>query len=78
MVPPANDPKLRDFLGSEYETWIREMEVYLNCLGGEHVDASNEINEVLARWIYYYGDAAALHSDVRSDRIGDGSRSAPD
>ena len=68
--PPENDPDLRAFLSSEYESYILEMQDYLNCLGGEHESASQEINQVLARWILYYGRDAALHTKVPGEADG--------
>ena len=41
------------------------MQEYLNCLGREHESATKETNEVLARWLLWFGDDAAIHYDTR-------------
>lgn len=66
--PPQNDPEFRAFLNSEYEIYLLEMQEYLNCLGREHESATKETNEVMARWLLWFGDDAAIHYDNRGDK----------
>ena len=61
--PPRDDPEFRDFLNEEYQTYLLEMQDYLNCLGREHESARKEINEIMARWMLWFGDDAKIHLD---------------
>lgn len=58
--PPEGDPELRDFLNGEYQTYLLDMQDYLNCLGREHESATAETNRVLARWLLWFGNDATL------------------
>jgi hypothetical protein len=60
VVPPRDDPEFRDFLNEEYQTYLLVMEDYLNCLGREHESATKEVNEIMARWMLWFGEDAVL------------------
>ena len=61
--PPTDDREFRDFLNQEYQTYLLAMQEYLNCLGREHEIATKEVNEIMARWMLWFGDDARIHSD---------------
>lgn len=61
--PPPGDPEFRDFLNEEYQAYLLEMQEYLNCLGREHESARKEVNEVMARWMLWFGDDARIQLD---------------
>jgi hypothetical protein len=61
--PPENDPEFRAFLNEEYQAYLLEMQEYLNCLGREHESATKEVNEIMARWMLWFGDDARIRSD---------------
>src|SRR5687768_6217111 len=61
VSPPRDDPELRAFLNQEYETYLLGMQEYLNCLGREHESATKETNEIMARWLLWFGSDAAIH-----------------
>lgn len=63
--PPTDDREFRDFLNEEYQAYLLAMQEYLNCLGREHESATKEVNEVMARWMLWFGDDARIHSDSR-------------
>lgn len=63
IKPPQDDPDFRAFLNQEYEVYLLEMQDYLNCLGREHESATKETNAVMARWLLWFGDDAAIHYD---------------
>ena len=63
--PPQNDPEFRAFLNEEYQVYLLGMQDYLNCLGREHESATKETNEVMARWLLWFGDDAVIHYDNR-------------
>lgn len=63
--PPERDPELRGFLNDEYQTYLLDMQEYLNCLGREHASATAETNRVMARWLLWFGKDAVLHEDTR-------------
>lgn len=58
--PPKDDAEFREFLNAEYQAYLLQMQEYLNCLGQEHESASKEINEIIARWMLWFGDDARL------------------
>jgi hypothetical protein len=61
--PPTDDAEFRAFLNEEYQSYLLQMQEYLNCLGREHESATKEVNETMARWILWFGDDARIHSD---------------
>lgn len=61
--PPDDDAAFRDFLNEEYQAYLLAMQEYLNCLGREHESATKEVNEIIARWMLWFGDDAKLHLD---------------
>ena len=65
VKPPADDREFRDFLNQEYQTYLLAMQDYLNCLGREHESATKEVNEIMARWMLWFGDDARIRSDSR-------------
>ena len=66
--PPADDREFRDFLNGEYQAYLLAMQDYLNCLGREHESATKEVNEIMARWMLWFGDDARIHSDSTKPR----------
>ena len=58
--PPVGDAEFREFLNEEYQTYLLEMQDYLNCLGREHESATKEANEIMARWMLWFGDDARM------------------
>ena len=67
--PPQDDAEFRAFLNEEYQTYLLDMQEYLNCLGREHESATKEVNEVMARWMLWFGDDARIHSDGSSNGV---------
>ena len=65
--PPQNDPEFRTFLNEEYQAYLLGMQDYLNCLGREHESATKEVNEVMARWMLWFGNDAVIHHDVQGE-----------
>lgn len=65
VKPPADDREFRDFLNQEYQAYLLVMQEYLNCLGREHESATKEVNEVMARWMLWFGDDARIRFDSR-------------
>ncbi len=62
VKPPTDDREFRDFLNQEYQAYLLAMQEYLNCLGREHESATKEVNEIMARWMLWFGDDAKIHS----------------
>lgn len=60
--PPEGDAEFREFLNEEYQTYLLEMQDYLNCLGREHESATKEVREIMARWLLWFGDDARIRS----------------
>ena len=58
--PPQDDAEFQAFLNEEYQSYLLQMETYLNCLGREHESATKEVNEIMARWILWFGDDARI------------------
>lgn len=61
--PPQDDVEFRAFLNEEYQTYLLGMQEYLNCLGREHESATREVNEIMARWMLWFGEDARIRSD---------------
>jgi hypothetical protein len=65
--PPTNDPEFRSFLNEEYQVYLLGMQDYLNCLGREHESATKEVNEIMARWLLWFGDNARIRYGSKND-----------
>jgi hypothetical protein len=65
--PSDLDPELRAIVNEQYEDYVRNIEVYINCLEAERVEAMQTAQEVVQRWVRYFGDDAALHYEVAPD-----------
>ncbi len=63
IPPPQDDPEFRAFLNEEYQAYLLDMQDYLNCLGREHDSATKEVNEIMARWMLWFGEDAKIRSD---------------
>ena len=72
-APPQDDPELRAIIGEEYETYVLDVEAYLNCLREETDRASREARAVIERWVRHFGDEAALRFRQHDAQVGDGS-----
>ena len=59
-APPKDDPELRQMIRDDYQTYIRDTEIYLNCLNGESMRARTEYDEVLQRYMQYFGNEAVV------------------
>lgn len=66
IEPPQDDPEFRAFLNGEYEAYLLEMQEYLNCLGREHESATKETNELIVRWLLWFGNDAVIRYDDRN------------
>ncbi len=62
--PPTNDPELRALIDEQYQDYIRGTESYLNCLNAESTRVRSEFQQILNRYIQYFGEGAALKSDA--------------
>ena len=62
--PPTDDSELRDLIDEQYQDYIRGTETYLNCLNAESTRVRDEFQQILDRYIRYFGDDAALKSDA--------------
>ncbi len=62
--PTDLNPELRQIVNEQYEDYVRKIEVFINCLEAERVAAMQSAQEVVQRWVRYFGDDAALHYDV--------------
>lgn len=58
--PPVDDAEFREFLNEEYQAYLLDAQEYLNCLGREHESATKEVNEIMARWMLWFGDDARM------------------
>jgi hypothetical protein len=70
VPPPKDDPEFHAFLNEEYQAYLLGMQEYLNCLGREHESATKEVNEIMARWMLWFGDDARIHVDGSRRRPG--------
>lgn len=57
---PADEREFRDLLNQEYQVYLLQIQDYLNCLGREHESATKEVNEIMARWMLWFGDDARI------------------
>ena len=62
--PSDLDPELRAIVGEQYEDYVREIEVYINCLEEERSDAMRSAQEIVQRWIQYFGEDAVVHYEA--------------
>ncbi|MBM9595100.1 hypothetical protein [Roseitranquillus sediminis] len=58
--PPRDDPELRAIINEQYETYVLEVEDYINCLRDEADLASIQAREVVERWVRWFGEDAAV------------------
>ena len=66
-APGDLDPELRALVNEQYETYVRDIEVYINCLEAERAEAMQSAQAIVQRWIAFFGDEAGLHYDVAPD-----------
>ena len=66
--PPEDDAEFREFLNEEYQSYLLDMQDYLNCLGREHESATKEVNEIMARWMLWFGKDARIRSKEADPR----------
>lgn len=64
--PPTDDPELRDLIDEQYQDYIRGTETYLNCLNAESTRVRSEFQEILNRYLRYYGDKPASSTTLPS------------
>ena len=67
--PGDLDPELRQIVNDQYEEYVRKIEDHINCLEAERVEAMRSAQEVVQRWVRYFGEEAALRYDVGPDDI---------
>ncbi len=60
--------ELRQIVNEQYEDYVSGIEDYINCLETERVDAMQTADQVVQRWVRYFGDNAALHYEIQPDR----------
>ena len=65
--PSDLDAELRQIVNEQYEDYVRKIEDYINCLDAERVEAMQTAQQVVQRWVRYFGDDAALHYEVEPD-----------
>lgn len=63
-APPKDDPELVRLIDEEYQTYIRDTEAYLNCLNGESMRARDEYQDVLQRYVQFFGIEAGVMYDA--------------
>lgn len=63
--PSELDDELRGIVNEQYEDYVRKIEVYINCLEAERVEAMQAAQQVVQRWVRYFGDDAVLRYDVK-------------
>lgn len=61
---PPDDPKLRDLVNQQYAEYMEQVEDYLNCLQLEYRRAFEEAKLKSQQWRQYFGDDAAITSDL--------------
>ncbi len=62
-APPKDDPELVRLIDEEYQTYIRDTETYLNCLNAESARAREEYQDVLQRYVQFFGIEAGIEYD---------------
>lgn len=62
--PPEDDPELRAMIDEDYQTYIRDTETYLNCLNAESMRVRSEFDDVMERYVEYFGSGAAMKYDA--------------
>ncbi len=63
-APPKDDPELVRLIDEEYQTYIRDTEIYLNCLNTESMRARDEYQDVLRRYVQFFGIEAGIAYDA--------------
>lgn len=63
-APPKDDPELRDLIDEEYQVYIRDTGTYLNCLNAEGARVRDEFDDVLTRYVQFFGIEAGVESDA--------------
>ena len=67
---PSNlDDELREMVNEQYETYVRDIEDYINCLETERAEAMRSAQQIVQRWIRYFGDDAALSYDAPQEGL---------
>ena len=67
--PSDLDDELRQIVNEQYETYVRKIEDYINCLETERAEAMRSAQKVVQNWVRYFGDEAALRYDARPDEV---------
>ena len=62
--PSSLDPELRAIVNAQYETYVREIEDYINCLEDERGHAMRSAQEIVQRWIRYFGEDAVVRYET--------------
>ena len=62
--PPKDDPELRALIDEQYQDYITGTEDYLNCLNAEAARVRAEFQEILDRYIQYFGIEVGVESDA--------------
>lgn len=63
-APPADDPELRALIDEEYQVYIRDTEAYLNCLNAEGARVRAEFQQILDRYLQFFGEEAGVEFDT--------------
>ena len=63
--PPAaeDDPEMRALIDEQYQDYIRGAESYLNCLNDEATRVRAEFDQILQRYVQFYGIEAGVEYD---------------
>lgn len=65
---PSNlDDELRAMVNEQYETYVRDIEDYINCLETERAEAMQSAQQVVQRWIRYFEEDAVLRYDAQPE-----------
>lgn len=70
--PPRDDPELRAIINEQYQTYVLEVEDYINCLRREADVASVQAHEVIDRSVRWFGDDAVVHFRQDAGKTGSG------
>lgn len=62
--PPKDDPELRALIDGQYQDYINGTEAYLNCLNAEATRVRGDFQDILNRYIQYFGDEAGVEFDA--------------
>ena len=63
--PPAaeDDPEMRALIDEQYQDYIRSAESYMNCLNDEATRIRAEFDQILQRYVQFYGSEAGVEYD---------------